>query len=370
MQKKSKTQPRFIPILLKNNLSWSQISALEMHNTELPGIYTEEGRARDYKMDKSGLHVIGYISSPSRDQAEQNKLLLMPGAKVGKNGIEKFYEKEIQGEVGQRVIEVNARGRIVRELQNTFPKPGKDFPLTLDKDIQAYVAKLLSPYKSAAAVVMDIHTGEILSMVSAPGYDPGVFYNGISHEDWKQLANNPYAPMTNKVISGQYSPGSSFKIVIALAALKSGIDPHEKVYCPGFMMLGKHRFHCWKHEGHGFVDMNQAIYESCDVYFYQIAQKIKMKHIIDVAQDLGIFEKTNIDLSGEKQGFIATPEWKRRVKKEPWYTGDTVLTSIGQGYVLMTPIQMVKMMAIVANGGKKLRHILNMGKYLMKKKIR
>lgn len=352
--RKAKTQPRFIPILLKSNLSWRQISALELHNTELPGIYTEEGRARDYKMDKSGLHVIGYISTPSRAQAEKNKLLLMPGAKVGKNGIEKFYEKEIQGEIGQRVVEVNARGRIVRELQNTFPKAGKNFPLTLDRDIQSYVAKLLAPYRSAAAIVMEIHTGAILSMVSAPGYDPGLFYNGISHEDWGNLINSPYAPMTNKVISGQYSPGSAFKIAIALAALKAGIDPDEKIHCPGFMMLGKHRFHCWKHKGHGFVDMNQAIYESCDVYFYQIAQKIKMRQIVEMAKALGLNQKTGIDLAGERKGFIATPEWKKKVKKEPWYTGDTVLTSIGQGYVLMTPLQMVKMMSMVANGGKKI----------------
>ena len=367
--KKAKTQPRFVPITLKNNLNWDQTAILELHNTELPGIYTEEGRARDYKLDKSALHVIGYISNPSRTQAEENKLLLMPGAKVGKNGIEKFYEQEIQGTIGQRAVEVKARGRIVRELRNSRPKSGKDFPLTLDATLQSYVARLLSPYKSTAAVVLDAHSGDVLAMVSTPGYDPSLFYNGISHEDWGRLINNPYAPRSIKVISGQYSPGSAFKIVIALAALRAGIDPHEKVYCPGYLTVGNHRFHCWQHKGHGHVDMNQAIYESCDVYFYHLAQKLRMDDIIRVAKMLGVHQKTNIDIDGERKGFIATPAWKKRVKKEPWYTGDTILTSIGQGYVLMTPIQMARMMAILANGGKKIRPHLKLNAPLDSKKL-
>ena len=360
--KKSKTQPRFIPIALKNNLDWDQISALEIHNTELPGVYTEEGRARDYKLHPNALHLIGYISSPSRAQAEKNKLLLMPGAKVGKNGIEKYYEQELQGEIGQRAIEINARGRIVRELKNTRPKSGSDFSLTIDSDLQKYIAQLLAPYKSASAIVMDIKTGEILAMISNPGYDPGLFYNGISHENWASLNNSLYSPMTNKVLSGQYSPGSAFKIVMALAALKMGIDPYEKLYCPGHLMVGNHKFHCWKHQGHGHVNLTEAIYESCDVYFYHVAQKLKIKDIVSVAKEFGVHEETGIDIEGEKSGFIATPEWKKKVKNEPWYTGDTVLTSIGQGYVLMTPLQMVRMMAIVANGGQKIIPHLKLGK--------
>ena len=268
--KKAKTQPRFIPISLKTNLTWEQVSVLELHNTELPGIYTEEGRARDYLLNDHASHVIGYISSPSAKQAEENKILMMPGAKIGKNGIEGYYEEEIRGETGERSVEVNARGRIIRELKNTVPKPGNDFHLTMDKELQDYVSNLLAPHKSAAAVVLDIHTGEILSMVSSPGYNPSLFFNGIAHEPWKQLISSPYAPMTNKVISGQYSPGSAFKVVIALAILEAGINPTETVFCPGFMMLGKHRFHCWQHKGHGAVNLSQALYQSCDVYFYHM----------------------------------------------------------------------------------------------------
>jgi penicillin-binding protein 2 len=360
--KKAKTQPKFIPLSLKTNLSWEQVAALELHNTELLGIYTEEGRARDYLLNDHASHIIGYISSPSRDQAEKNKILMMPGAKIGKNGIEGYYEQEIRGEIGQRSVEVNARGRIIRELKNTIPKPGKNFYLTIDKELQDYVSNLLAPHKSAAAVVLDIHSGEVLSMVSSPGYDPSLFFNGIAHEPWNRLINNPYAPMTNKVISGQYSPGSAFKVVIALAILEAGINPNETVFCPGFMMLGKHRFHCWQHRGHGMVGLSKALYQSCDVYFYQMIRRLKIENVLRIAKKLGVHQKTGIDLNGEQEGFIATPEWKRKVKKEPWYPGDSILTSIGQGYILMTPLQMVTMMAQVANGGYKVHPYLKLNK--------
>lgn len=358
--KKAKTQPKFIPLSLKTNLTWDQVSTLEVHSTELPGIYTEEGRARDYLLNQYASHLIGYISSPSRQQAEQNKLLLMPGAKIGKNGIEGYYEADIRGEIGQRSVEVNARGRIIRELKNTVPKAGNNFYLTIDKDVQAYVGKLLEPYKSAAAVVLDVRTGEVLAMVSSPGYNPSLFFNGIAHEPWRQLITSPYAPMTNKVVSGQYSPGSAFKIVIALALLEAGINPEETVFCPGFMMLGKHRFHCWQHQGHGHVNLSQAIARSCDVYFYQMVRRLKIENVLKMAKKLGVHQKTGIDLEGEKEGFIASPEWKKRVKHEPWYPGDSILTSIGQGYILMTPLQMVTMMAQVANGGYKVHPYLKL----------
>lgn len=352
--KKAKTQPRFIPLSLKNNLNWDQVSTLELHNTELPGVYTEEGRARDYLLNDHASHVIGYISSPSHRQAQENKVMMMPGAKIGKNGIEGYYEEEIRGETGERSVEVNARGRIIRELKNKPAKSGKDFYLTLDKDLQDYVSTLLAPYKSAAAVVVDIHTGGILAMVSSPGYNPALFFNGIAHEPWQQLMSSPYAPMTNKVISGQYSPGSAFKIIIALALLEAGINPEEEIFCPGFMMLGKHKFHCWQHKGHGKVNLSKALYESCDVYFYHMIRRLKIENVLRMAHKMGVHQKTGIDLNGEQSGFIASPEWKQKVRKEPWYPGDSILTSIGQGYVLMTPLQMVKMIGQVANGGYKI----------------
>jgi penicillin-binding protein 2 len=359
--KEIKKRPRFMPIILKNNITWDQISKIEIHALDWPGLYTEEIRARDYILKDSASHLIGYISTPSIEEAKADKLLSIPGAKIGKNGIEGFYEEEIKGINGQKSVEVNARGRVIRELETIDSRSGQDFKLTIDKDLQEYAGKLLAPYKSAAAAVIDIETGEVLCLISNPSYDPHMFFNGIRSQDWKELMGNSLAPMINKVISGQYSPGSSFKIVMALAALKAGISPDEKIHCPGFMMLGKHRFHCWRHEGHGHVNMAEALYRSCDVYFYQIARRIGAEIIIDMARKLGIGQKTGIDLPGEKSGFIADPEWKKRVRHEEWRVGDTVLTAIGQAYVLMTPLQQAVMMGEIANGGYKITPRLKLG---------
>lgn len=348
-------QSRFIPIMLKSNLTWDQVASIELYSAEFPGLYTEETKARDYILKEHASHLIGYISNPSKEEAKNNKILMMPGAKIGKNGIEQRYEDIIKGIHGQKYVEVNARGRVLRELHTVKPVEGKEFKLTVDKELQEYVGQLLAPYKSAAAAVMNVHTGEILALVSIPGYNPNLFFNGIDHVNWKTLITSPQAPMTNKVISGQYSPGSAFKIVMALAALGAGINPEERIACPGYMMLGKHRFHCWQKHGHGSVNLQEALYKSCDVYFYQIARRLPPQVIIDMAHKLGVERKTGIDLAYEQVGFIADPAWKRRVRKEPWYVGDTVLTAIGQGYVLMTPIQLMSMIATVSNGGCRVR---------------
>ncbi len=349
-----KKRPRFMPVILKNNITWDQIAKIELHALDWPGLYTEEIRARNYILKDSASHLIGYISSPSVEESKTNKLLSIPGAKIGKNGIEGFYEGEIQGVNGQKSVEVNARGRVIRELETMDSRPGKDFKLSIDRDLQEYAGKLFAPYKSSAAAVIDIETGEILCLISQPGYDPHLFFNGIRSQDWKELMGNSLAPMINKVISGQYSPGSAFKIIMALAALKAGVSPDEKIQCPGYMMLGNHRFHCWRHEGHGRVNMAEALFRSCDVYFYQIARRIGAEAIIDMARKLGVGSKTGIDLPGEKSGFIADPDWKKRIRKEEWRVGDTVLTAIGQAYVLMTPLQLMVMMGEIANGGYKI----------------
>lgn len=349
-------KPKFFPTILKENISWQEIARLELYGVEIPGVYVEEGHARNYILKNTASQVMGYVSTPNQKEVQKDRILISPGAKIGKNGLEYQYESILRGVPGQKIIEVNARGRSIRELATTAPQSGKPLKLTMDYNLQEFVGDLLAPYKSACAVVMDVHTGEILSMVSTPGYDPESFFHGISHDKWKALMDNPLSPMTNKAISGLYSPGSSFKIIIALAALKAGINPKEKIYCPGHMMLGTHKFHCWKwrHNGHGYVDMERAISESCDVYFYEVALKIKEKAMIDMAKDFGIRFKTGVDLPSEKAGFIADPKWKKQARKENWYPGDTVLTSIGQGYVLMSPLQMAIMVSMVVNGGKKI----------------
>lgn len=348
-----KKNSKFLPLLLKQNLTWPELAFLELQSVKTPALYTQEGRGRNYILKNQASQLIGYISPPSKNQAKKDKNLLSPGARVGKNGIEYQYEKILSGKIGKKVIEVNAFGKATKELSAQPPTPAQPLQLTIDADLQKFAGELLAPYRSACSIVMDAHTGEILSLVSTPGYDPSLFLHGVRHKQWVDLVNNPLSPMSNKAISGLYSPGSVFKLIIALAALKAGINPSEKIKCPGHMMLGNHKFHCWKwrKSGHGYVDMFQALSESCDVYFYEVALKIKEKEIIAMARNFGIEEKTGIDLPGEKPGFIADPVWKRKTKNEPWYPGDTVLTSIGQGYVLMSPLQLVSMMASLVNGG-------------------
>lgn len=349
--KQIKQKPRFLPTVVKNDLTWDQVSAIEINMLEIPGLSVEEGRGRNYSLGRHTSHILGYISAPSDEDVKTDKSLMLPGAKVGKNGVEKFYESTLKGKAGQKEVEVNAHGRIIRELSYTSSIPGEDLHLTIHKDLQEFTAKLLEPYNSVGAVVIDVHSGEVLSMVSVPGYNPELFFNGIDHKTWNDLMENKYTPMTNKVISGQYSPASTMKGVVALAALESNVSKQESFYCPGFMMMGRHKFHCWKKGGHGNMNMKNALIKSCDVYFYQIAKKIDEAPIIAMARKFGIGQRTGIDVPYEQDGFIASPEWKKRVRKLPWYPGDTILTSIGQGYVLMTPIQLAVMMGQTVNGG-------------------
>jgi len=352
--KQLKQKPRFLPTVVKNELTWDQVSAIEINMLEIPGLTVEEGRGRNYSLGRYTSHVLGYISAPSDEDVKEDKSLMLPGAKVGKNGVEKFYENTLKGKAGQKEVEVNAHGRIIRELNYTPSIPGQDLQLTIQKELQEYTAKLLEPYNSVGVVVIDIHSGEVLSLVSVPGYNPELFFNGIDHKTWNALMENKYTPMTNKVIAGQYSPASTMKGIVALAALESNVSPQESFYCPGFMMMGRHKFHCWKKGGHGNMNMKNALMKSCDVYFYQIAKKIDEGPIIAMARKFGVGSKTGIDVPYEQDGFIASPEWKKRVRKLPWYPGDTILTSIGQGYVLMTPIQLAVMMGQTVNGGYKI----------------
>ncbi len=355
IKKSIRHKPRFSPTIIKEDLTWDELSNIEVHSLDLPGVSIEEGFRRHYPLGKAGAHVLGYVASPNEVDVQNNKALILSGAKIGKSGLEARYEEELRGVDGQKMVEVDAYGRVVRELKHTASAPGKDLTLTVDKDLQVYVAQAFEAQgvESGAAVVMDAHTGEILSLISIPGFNPDLFYYGIDSKSWQALLKDPYKPMTNKAIAGQYSPASIFKIIVALAALEAGHPLYESHFCPGHYQLGKHRFHCWKKEGHGSVDLYQAIVKSCDVYFYHLARKIGEKPIIEMARRFGLTNVTGIDLPSEVTGFLADPEWKKRVRKESWYLGDTILTAIGQAYVLTTPVQMAVMMAQMVNGGKK-----------------
>src|SRR5690606_1520471 len=242
--------------------------------------------------------------------------------------------------------------RVIRELSRREPKLGRPLRLTIDAEIQRFAYERLGE-ESGAVVVMDVHTGAILALASAPGYDPNAFDGGISAREWRALVSNPRAPLTNKAISGQYAPGSTFKTMVAMAALESGaIKPNHAVTCYGVTQLGDSRFHCWKRGGHGTLALHEAIKQSCDVYFYDVAQRTGVDKIAAMAKRFGLGEKLGIDLPGERPGVVPTNEWKRKTMNQPWYPGETLVFGIGQGYVLTTPLQLAVMTARIANGGR------------------
>jgi penicillin-binding protein 2 len=354
--KELKVKPRHVPVILKKNLSWDEVAALELNSLALAGVAVEVGSKRFYPLKDIGTHVIGYVSSPAVEDVEIDPSLILPGAQTGKQGIEKQYDADLKGAYGQKEVEVNAQGKAVRTLEEEIPTPGQDLKLTIDHRLQQYALDQFKDHKSGAAIVMNIQTGEVLCLVSVPSYDPNLFVSGIDIQNWKELNESIYRPMTNKALAGLYSPGSAFKIIVALAALESGlISSEEIIYCNHYITVGNHRFHCWKKGGHGGLNLVKALLKSCDVYFYEVARRLGPKPIINMAKKLGLGELTDIDLPGEKAGLVSSPEWKRQRKNEGWYAGDTMNLAIGQGSMLVTPLQLVCLIAQIANGGKKIR---------------
>ncbi|MFC4273038.1 penicillin-binding protein 2 [Sneathiella chungangensis] len=351
-----KRKRSFVPIPVVDNLSWEQFARINVNAPDLPGIQVDVGSTRDYPYGNLFAHIVGYVGAVSeRDlqNQEYDPLLELPEFRIGKSGIEKYYDRTLRGKAGLSRVEANAYGRIIRELNRQEGIPGNDAVLTIDKQLQEFAVRRMGE-ESAAAVVIDIHTGDVLSMVSVPSFDPNAFASGISSADWKQLVEDPKRPLGNKAIGGQYPPGSTFKMIVALAALESGvINAGHKVFCAGHTQLGSHRFHCWKRGGHGKLDLENAISQSCDIYFYDIARKVGVDKIAEMAHRFGLGEELNIDMLGERDGLIPTKAWKQAVQGVAWQLGETYNTGIGQGYVLATPLQLAVMTARLANGGKK-----------------
>lgn len=343
----------FVPVTVRENLSWEQVAAIEVNSPELPGVSIEVGESRYYPYAGTTGHLVGYVGAVSERDLTNDPVLSIPGFKIGKNGVERQHEEALRGEAGASQVEVNAVGRVIRELSRDEGTQGKQVQLTIDVGLQEYVAQRLAVENSAAAVIMDVHNGDVYAMSSSPSYDPNLFPRGISVTDWSNLLNDPYAPLTNKAIAGQYAPGSTFKMAVALAALgEGGFDADHTVFCPGFMVLGNHRFHCWKRGGHGRIDMVGAMEESCDVYFYEVARRVGIDRIAAVSHRLGLGQKLGIDLPGERAGVIPSTEWKMANIGKPWQQGETLVASIGQGFVLTTPLQLATMTARLVNGGK------------------
>ncbi len=339
----------FVPVMVRENLSWEEVSRIEVSAADLPGVAIEVGRTRHYPYAEKVSHLLGYVAPPSESELTGDPLLELPDFRIGKNGIEKVQDLKLRGKAGTLKVEVNALGRVIRELERDDGQRGAQVRLTLDVELQAHVTDLLGD-QSASVVVLDIETGEVLALVSNPGYDPNAFSRGLTPKEWEELVQNERGPLTNKAISGQYAPGSTFKIAVALAALEMGISPAQTVHCPGHMELGDARFHCWKKHGHGSVNMHVGMAQSCDVYFYEMAKRLGVDRIAAMAHKLGLGSRVGIDLPGEKAGLIPTRAWKRATLGVPWTGGEDLNVGIGQGFVLATPLQLAVMTARAVSG--------------------
>ena len=341
---------KFVPITIRDNLNWDDVARIEVNNLDLPGVSVDEGFTRLYPYGEMLAHVLGYVAAVSEADAVDDPLLRLPDFRIGKAGVEKVQERALRGVGGSAQVEVNAVGRPIRELSRKESSPGEDVRLAIDLDLQQVAYDSLGD-ESGAVVCIDVLTGDVLALVSSPGYDPNAFSRGITLSEWRELTHNLKAPLINKAIAGQYAPGSTFKPVVALAALERGVmTPTTAVTCRGQVSLGANVFHCWKHGGHGTVTMRTALSQSCDVYFYEAARRVGVDRISAMGHTLGLGSPVGIDLPHERSGLMPTQEWKEKAFKRPWSTGETLVCGIGQGYVLATPLQLAVMAARIASG--------------------
>ncbi len=341
----------FVPVTLRENLNWKDVARIEVNTPDLPGLSIDVGQSRYYPDGYDLAHTVGYVAAVSEAESGSDPLLQLPGFRIGKSGIEKIYDLALRGFSGSQQVEVNAFGRVIRELTRTEGRPGERLQMTIDSALQSKIMRRLGE-ESAAAVVMDVHNGDVLAMASAPSFDPNAFNRGLSGDEWKTLVDNEKSPLSNKAIVGQYAPGSTFKMVVALAGLEKGaITADTHFFCSGKIKLGNAVFHCWKRGGHGSLDVAGAIAQSCDVFFYETAKRTGIERIGEMARRFGLGAKLGVDLPGEKPGLIPSDAWKRAVIGEPWQQGETLISGIGQGFILTTPLQLAVMVSRLANGG-------------------
>jgi penicillin-binding protein 2 len=344
--------PRHIPILLKEDIDWKTLVYIENNHYDLPGVRIEVLPRRNYLFEDFGSHMIGYTGEISQEELEESKAEIYQGGdQIGKRGFEKFYEEELRGEKGTLYMEVDAHGFEQRQLKGKEPLPGNDLQLTIDLDLQLEAENALAG-KAGAVIAMDVNSGRILAFASAPPVHLEDFVGGISTSNWQALLNDIKRPLVHKTIQGQYPPGSTYKVVTALAGLSKGvIDANTVFYCSGSMVFGNRRYGCWKEGGHGPVSLHRALAESCDVYFYQVGLRVGVDALAEYANRMGLGHKTGIDFEYEKSGLIPTANWKKLAKGERWQEGETLSISIGQGFNLVTPLQVCQMTSALANGG-------------------
>jgi penicillin-binding protein 2 len=345
--------PGYQPVPVIEGLDYERFAAVSLRQAELPGVAPTSGFTRSYPAGAAVGHLCGYVGPASAEdyQRTHDPLYIAPGFKVGKEGLEKVMEPWLRGTPGAKRTEVTAHGRLVQELTTRPEQMGHTLRLTIDAPLQEYAARRLGP-NSGSVVVVDCETGGLLAMVSMPSYDPNTFTDGISKSEWAMLSADDHLPLMNKVLLGLYPPGSTVKPMNALALLRWGVDPHETVNCPGFYRLGNATFHCWRHSGHGAIDMHRAIQQSCDVYFYTMVRRLGIDKVAGTAHELGLGEKFDIPAIVQRYGTYPDTAWMERRYKKSWTAADSVNASIGQGYVLVNPLQLGVMAARIASGKK------------------
>ena len=342
----------YMPMKIKEGLSLKEVALIESHRLDLAGTILVPEPQRNYLYGPLAAHLLGYVGeiSPAQLLEPENEEVL-PGTSVGQSGIEKTYDTHIRGEVGQKIIEVDAVGHEMKVLRVQDPTSGNDVYLTIDLNVQKVAEEALGK-EAGTIVAINPRNGEILAMVSHPAFDPNQLSQSLSPADWEALSSNPGHPLTNRAIQGQYPPGSTFKLVVSSAALETKeVTPEEPIFCAGGMPFGRRVYKDWKRGGHGVIDLHTAIVQSCDVYFYEMGRRLGIDRVADYAFRYGLGQPTGIELASEKSGVIPTSQWKLRAKGEPWFPGETLSAAIGQGFVTVTPIQLADLIGTVAMSG-------------------
>ena len=368
-----------MPYLIKENLKWNEVSSISANSFLIPTIIIESGLQRKYPFKQTSAHTIGYLGPPTNNEIKKEPILGLMNINVGRFGMEEHLEKRLRGIPGTRHLEVNAHGRIVREIRKENSKKGNNVKLSIDIELQKKLYSLLKD-KSGSIVAINVNNGEVIGMVSSPSFDPNFFNQGFSTEDWKTLINDPLAPLVNKSISGEYSPGSTFKTIVLLSALKNNIiKKNSSILCTSKLETKDRNFYCWCHKKktgcyaarnhQRNVRPKLAIAQSCDCFFYELAKKIGINKIAETAKTFGIGKKTGIDIRGEKTGLVPTKSWKRKNIGKSWHVGETMITGVGQGYITSTPLQLALVTALIANNGKKIFPKINLDDFNLEKNV-
>lgn len=351
-------QSAYIPIVIANKLTWQQFAQINVLAPQLPGIQTDILPVRRYHNGHAMAHIVGYVGAASKSEIHDDPVVRLPGFRVGKSGVERGFEEQLRGEAGNVKLEVDAYGRAIRKLDREDSEGGRELVLTIDQELQEKTMERLSGERRASVVALDVRNGEVIIMASTPSYDPNMLVDRLSADGWRNLAKAVDDPLTNKALRGQYPPGSTFKMVTALAGLEAGaIDTRTTIHCWGGYSYHNAHFGCWRKGGHRAVKLHKAIQQSCDVYFYTVAEKIGISKLSAMGQRLGLGQTYDFGMPLQKPGVMPTPDWKRATLGQPWYGGETVIAGIGQGYVLTTPLQLAVMTARIASGNKVLPRI-------------